>query len=163
MRIEWNSDAIEGIIRQLSGAENELSACKGDAGRFREALYDANPDEDDKRLNEIAVRFAAAEARLEHLKDDLEEAIRDARRADELFRDAERKNLRLVEGIEDMGPALQTEDVIVEFERPAMERPAGTWELPRPRIMPNNFSAWRIETPEWLGQVLKEYDFNARI
>ena len=163
MRIEWNSDAIESIIRRLANAEDELNVCKGDADRVREALNEANPKMDDKRLNSITAQFENAAEQLERLKKELNETIRDARNADEKFREAERRNLMLVEKLEDAkngnnGFAAAAKRVPIRATAPVRH-----WSVPRPRVMPGDFSAWRIMTPAWLTQLLKEFDFNARI
>lgn len=163
MRIEWNSDAIESIIRRLANAEDELNVCKGDAERVREALNEANPRMDDKRLNSIAAQFENAAEQLERLKKELDETIRDVRNADIKFREAEQRNLRLVEKLEDTKPGNNSFFAAARRMPIRATVPVRHWSVPRPRLMPGNFTAWRIMTPTWLTQLLKEFDFNARI
>lgn len=163
MRIEWNSDAIESIIRRLANAEDELNVCKGDADRVREALSEANPKMDDKRLNSIAAQFENAAEQLERLRRELNDTIRDARNADEKLREAEQRNLRLVEKLEDVKNGYNSFAAAAKRVPIRATAPVRHWSVPRPRVMPGDFSAWRIMTPAWLTQLLKEFDFNARI
>ena len=163
MRIQWNSDAIESIIRQLADAEAELSACGGNAARVREALAEANPAGDDKRLNTITERFETAMARLERLKDELDETVRDAQRANERFMEAELKNKKLVTRLD--GQRTDAEDYIKVVRRFPIRAtvPQRPWKVPSPRIMPDSYNAWRIGVPEWLTQLLREYNIDTRI
>ena len=163
MRIEWNSDAIESIIRRLANAEDELGVCRNDAARVREALNEANPEMDDKRLNNIAAQFENAVEQLERLKEELNETIRDARLADERFREAEQRNLRLVEKLEETKAGNNSFAAVAKRIPVRATAPVSHWKVPRPRIMPGDYIAWRIKTPAWLTQLLKEFDFNARI
>lgn len=163
MRIEWNSDAIESIIRRLANAEDELNVCKVDADRVREALNEANPQMDDKRLNSIAAQFETAAEQLERLKKELNETIRNARLADERFREAEQRNLRLVEKLEDTKTGNNSFATAAKRMPVRATAPVRHWTVPKPRVMPGGYNAWRIATPIWLAQLLKEFDFNARI
>lgn len=163
MRIQWNSDAIESIIRQLADAESELSACGGNAVRVREALAEANPAGDDKRLNTITERFETAMARLERLKDELDETVRDARRANERFLEAEQRNMKLVTRLD--GQKTDTEGYIKVARRLPIRAtvPQRPWKVPSPKIMPDSYVAWRIGVPEWLTQLLRDYNIDTRI
>ena len=163
MRIQWNSDAIESIIRQLADAEAELSACGGNAGRVREALNEANPGRDDKRLNAITERFEAAMARLERLKDELDETVRDARMANERFLEAEQRNLKLVTRLDGQRTDAERSVRIVRRIPTRATVPQRPWKVPAPKVMPYSYNAWRIGVPEWLTQLLREYNIDTRI
>ncbi|MBQ4089713.1 MAG: hypothetical protein IJC56_07520 [Clostridia bacterium] len=163
MRIQWNSDAAESIIRQLADAESELSACRGDADRVRNALTDANPDRDDRRLNTITERFEAAMARLERIRDELNETMRDARRANESFLEAENRNLRLVARLEEGHEADEgARPTIIRTPAPATV-PTEPWQVHIPKVMPANYAGWTVEIPGWLNELLGDYRIEDRI
>lgn len=96
MIIQWNSGAAQETVDRMRAAENELRDCLRQAQTVRAALEAANPDGENKLLNEVRDCIDACEGRLKRLLDDVEAYGRRTRNTNARFEEAERSLTRLI-------------------------------------------------------------------
>ncbi len=105
MTIQWNSDTVQEALTCLRRAEQGLHDCLQQSRTVYTALDTANPDGENRVLNEMRERFGACEQRLKDLLESVEDYAKRTRATDARFEEAEQSILHLIESFGGAGGA----------------------------------------------------------
>ena len=100
MIIQWSGESVREALACLRRAEQGLLGCIQQAASVRKAMDEANPDGENKALNEALEHFETCEQRLKDLLAGVEEYEERTRRTNARFEEAEESLLSLVERLD---------------------------------------------------------------
>lgn len=148
MRILWNSDVAQQIIRRMNDASQGMGDCLMDAKIAAGALNEANEGGESETLNRLTAQFAALTKRLQAAQQELNDLIADVRSTDQRFEDVEEQISAMIEG---MGSGAET---------PQHSGASGTrligMTIDRARLMPLMRETAGRYTPDWLLKLAEE-------
>lgn len=100
MRIEWNGEAAQGVLRMLGEIEEILETSGREARRIRSELDELDQDGDNRRIQRIINRYEVVMERLQKTGREAEDLTKAAKRAADCFEDAEKEVYRLMNHLE---------------------------------------------------------------
>lgn len=104
MIIQWSDESVREALTCLQRAEQGLLGCIQQAGSVRGALDEANPDGENKALNEARERFDTCEQRLKDMLSGIKEYEKRTKDTNARFAEAEESLLSLIERLGDTLP-----------------------------------------------------------
>ncbi|MBQ3079555.1 MAG: hypothetical protein IJC48_06125 [Clostridia bacterium] len=146
MRILWNSETAQELLKRLDKAKDRLDECLNQTRNARQALSEANADGDDRVLIKAGNRLAACEKQMDAFSESLDEFIDAIRRTDGMFEETEADIARMAIG-----------EANVPYRSPSAASSGGwyaNWE-PAAFVMMPDMRIRTVEIPEWLEAITK--------
>lgn len=140
MKIRWSSESAQEMLSRLGRADQGLADCLRLATLVNAALEAANPDGENKALNQASTLFADCMRKLQRLGNDLEMFESAVQRADGRFEDAEMTAMRAAEqiGAADAAPVYQNGGRFMQWDPAAFT------------VMPDMRLHYTTTPPAWM-------------
>lgn len=142
MKIQWNSEAAQDVLKRLKQSEDGLEEGMQRARHVRVLLDKANDEGDEKVLTRLSEAFEESVRRLQALLQELEEFRNAVRHCDAEFEEAENSINVLLRNLE-TDVALRMGDAYKD---------SANWEPKAYAVMPD-MRVRAAPVPSWLDQI----------